>query len=183
MWTESIRKSSLDLFGLAYHDWDTRQVAKASHGLAESVRDRCIRDVKQHLAPPRDAWVWVVCETRSAKRKEEHVWEQLSDHFSFKNSRDVVAFLKHNRFLVNVLFETRKQFDKYFGADTPSRLEVFSDPEDNRSFPKLFALILTKLSSDDASTRLDQLDQEWWLDQPSEVRRVFNIDVDYIDGV
>lgn len=183
MWTESISRSSLDLFGSAYHDWDKQQVAKESQGLAESVRDRCLRDVKQHLAPPPDAWVWVVCETRSAKRKEEHVWEELSNHFYFKNSRDVVAFLKHNWFLVDVLFEVRKQFDKYFGADTRSRLEVFTDPDDNNSNPKLFALVVSTLPSNDASTRLGRFDEEWWFDQPSKVRRVLSIDVDYIDGV
>ena len=90
--------------------------------------------------------------------------------------------MKYNPQLVDVLFEARTKFDAYFSADTRSSLEVFIDPEDDHSAPRLFALILTALPSDEASARLDRLDEDWWLDQPYEVKRLMNIDVEYVNG-
>jgi hypothetical protein len=115
-----------------------------------------------------------------SERKDE--LQQLNDHFYFTERKVVCEFLQQHRFLIAVLFEVRKKIDQIFGSETLSNLELFTDPEDNHSVPRLFALILTNLSSADASTRLDQLDREWWLNQPGEVRRVLSIDVDYLDG-
>ena len=116
----------------------------------------------------------------SAERDE--IWECLTSRFSLGDSGSVIHFLEQNPFLTGVLLEVREKLDHYFGAETRSSLEVFTDPEDNHSDPKLFALILTTLPSDQASTLLDRLDQEWWLDQPYEVKRLLNIDVEYVDG-
>ena len=112
----------------------------------------------------------------------EDDWERLSVHFSFKNSRRVIQFLERNLFLVDVLIEARKKIDHYFGSDTLTSLEVFTDPEEDQSDPILFLLVLTPLHSDDASGRFEQLDQEWWLNQPYEAKRAMNIDLEYADG-
>ena len=109
-------------------------------------------------------------------------WERLSVHFGFKNSGNVIHFLERNLFLVDVLIEAREKIDHYFGSDTLTSLEVFTDPEEDHSGPILFVLILTTLHSDDASGRFERLDQEWWLDQRYEVKRAMNIDVEYADG-
>ncbi len=98
----------------------------------------------------------------------EDDWERLSVHF--------------NLFLVDVLIEARKKIDHYFGSDTLTSLEVFTDPEEDHSGPILFVLILTPLHSDDASGRFERLDQEWWLNQPYDVKRAMNIDLEYADG-
>lgn len=113
----------------------------------------------------------------------ESILQRLAKHFYFKQSNLVCDYLTANHFLIPVLFEVRKKIGHYFGPHTLSKLELFTDPEDINANPKLFALILTALSSDDASTRLERLDDEWWLDQPREIRRVLGLDVDYIDGV
>ena len=112
----------------------------------------------------------------------EDNWERLSVHFSFKNGGSVMQFVERNLFLVDVLIEARKKIDHYFGSDTLTSLEVFTDPEEDHSGPILFVLILTPLRSDDASGRFERLDQEWWLDQRYEVKRAMNIDVEYADG-
>ncbi len=112
----------------------------------------------------------------------EDDWERVSVHFSFKNSRRVIQFLERNLFLVDVLIEARKEIDQHFGSDTLTSLEVFTDPEEDQSGPILFVLILTPLHLDDASGGLERLDQEWWLDQPYEVKRAMNIDLEYADG-
>src|SRR3989442_6843570 len=112
----------------------------------------------------------------------EDDWERLSVHFGFKNSGNVIQFLERNLFLVDVLIEARKKVDQHFGSDTLTSLEVFTDPEEDQSDPMLFVLILTPFHSDDASGRLERLDQEWWLNQPYEAKRAMNIDLEYVDG-
>lgn len=143
--------------------------------LAESVRDLCIYDLQHvHIA-------YIV--SRKIRHQSKDRLQQLAKRYYLINSRSVCDYLKAHDFLIPILFELRKKIDQYFSSDTLSNLELFTDPEDDNSASKLFALILTSLSSDDASTRLEQLDEEWWLDQPREVRRVLSIDVDYINGV
>jgi len=159
---------------------NVRQVAEASRGLAERAREIFLLDVRQHTETRSD---WVVCTDAVIRRvTSKKIWERLSPYFSVKNGRDVSRFLEENLFLVNVLLDVRTKFDEYFGAECRSVLEVFVDPEEDQSRPKLFALILAAPSSGEASTLLDRLDQEWWLDQPYEVRRLMNIDVEYVDG-
>ncbi|HKO62481.1 MAG TPA: hypothetical protein VJV03_15055 [Pyrinomonadaceae bacterium] len=113
----------------------------------------------------------------------EETLQRIADRFRLRGRESVCRFLKDHWFLVSILFEARKRFDQYFGADARAALELITDPEDDSSTTKLFALILTSLSSNDASTRLDRLDEEWWFNQPPDVRRVLSIDVDYVDGV
>ena|SRR2546425_3223994 len=112
----------------------------------------------------------------------EDDWERLSVQFGFKNSGTVIQFLERNLFLVDVLIEAREKIDHYFGSDTLTSLEVFTDPEEDHSRPVLFVLILTPLHSDDASGRIERFDQEWWLNQPYEVKCVMNIDLEYADA-
>lgn len=112
----------------------------------------------------------------------EEQLRQLSTYFYFKDSKAVCQFLTNHRSLIPVLFDVRKKFDQYFGSESPSDLEIFRDPEDDGHSPKLFALILTTLPVRTALPRLDQLDRDWWLRQPYEVRSAMNIDLKYIDG-
>lgn len=117
----------------------------------------------------------------SKSQTSESQLEELTAYFHFRKCEMVVGFLQENPFLIDLLFETRQKIDEYFGAETRSALEIFSDPEDVYD-RKLFVLILTNRSSDKASAYLDQMDQEWWLDQPYEAKSLMNIDVEYVDG-
>ena len=148
-----------------------------------AVREKVYRKQEAELLKAVHALRRIYPDQRSSSLGGEHENElqQLNHSFYFKNRKLVWEFLQQHRFLISVLFEIRKQIDQFFGSDVLSNLEVVTDPEDNHGSPKLFALILTNLPSVDASTRLNQLDQ-WWLNQPSEVRRVLSIDVDYLDG-
>lgn len=178
MWRQGVL--SLGMISVVNQPVDVRQVAEASRGLAERVREICILDVRQHRATRDD---WVMCSDAVIRRvTPKETWERLLPYFSVKNGRDVSRFLEENPFLVNVLLDVRTKFDEYFGADSRSVLEVFVDPEEDQSSPKLFALTLAAPSSDKVSASLDRLDQEWWLDQPYEIRRLMNIDVEYVDG-
>ncbi|HMH44636.1 MAG TPA: hypothetical protein VK557_14190 [Pyrinomonadaceae bacterium] len=122
-------------------------------------------------------------ERRAVKQElREDELQQVADRFYLRGRIPVCDFLRQHRSLINLLLEARSKIDEYFNPALPPSLELFTDPEDIQSRPKLFALIRTTLGPKDASTRLDRFDQEWWLHQAREVRRVMNIDVDYVDA-
>ncbi len=164
---------SLGIISITSQPLDARQIAEGSRALVDSVREICVFDDKEHRS---SRWPFAVCGGRLVRSSTE----QLSQYFTIKDSAAVSRFLRQNTQLVNVLFEARTKFDSYFDTNIRLSLEVFIDPEDDHANPKLFALILTTLSSSEASIRLAQLDQDWWLNQPYEVRRLMNIDVEYV---
>lgn len=119
----------------------------------------------------------------SARREErEDDLQQIADQFYLKGREAVCDFLRQHRSLIPILAEVRQKFDEYFGVteNHGPRLEVFVDAEED-SQPKLFALALVAPSAE-VSAQLDRMDQEWWLEQPYEVRRLMNIDVEYVDA-
>lgn len=189
MWKHRIPNSVLLSAGvLGLVSFNQQEIVAASRALAERVREICLFDKRRHYA--HDAWI-TTCDDgsfsaeihRLHEREPHHdiPIERLSAYFYFKNSQIVVQFLEQHRFLIEVLFGVREKFVQYFGSDSRTSLEVFTDPDDENSDSKLFALILTSLHSSEASARLDQLDQEWWLEQPYEVKRAMNLDIDYVD--
>lgn len=110
---------------------------------------------------------------------EEILIEQLAKDYQFKDSAEVRAFLNSNAFLISLLKEANRKIKSQFGYDTAIALEVFTDP-DSDDGQKLFALIFTALSADEALERLERLDQEWWLDASARAKGRLNIDVEYI---
>jgi hypothetical protein len=107
------------------------------------------------------------------------VIEQLAKDYQFKDYTEVRAFLDSNDFLVPLLKEAHHKIKSQFGYDTEIALEVFTDPESDDD-QKLFALIFTALSANDAIGHLEKLDQEWWLDASTRAKGRLNIDVKYI---
>ncbi|MCI0614559.1 hypothetical protein L0244_16350 [bacterium] len=105
--------------------------------------------------------------------------EQLAKDYQFKDYAEVSAFLNSNAFLILILREAHHKIKNHFGFDTEIALEVFTDPEGDDG-QKLFALIFTALPVNEALERLEQLDQEWWLDTTTRAKGRLNIDVEYI---
>jgi hypothetical protein len=62
-----------------------------------------------------------------------------------------------------LLLEAYGKVETYFGSDPSVVLEVVTDPDaiDDR---QLVAFIQTGRGPEDALTRLDRLDTEWWLE-------------------
>lgn len=81
------------------------------------------------------------------------------------NTRDpaaVFAFLEGHPFLVSLLIEAHAQVSRFFPSFV-GFLEVHTDPDDTLDKQLVF-FIATNLSAEDAFSRLDQLDEYWWLD-------------------
>ena len=143
---------------------------------AQSIREICLFELKDVDVTRLHVFSHL---SQTDKEYEDSVLA-LGDEFYFKNIDAVREYLRRQRFLVDILFELRQKVNHLFGRDTISSLEIFTDPEDDSS--KLFALILTTLPSREASAKLDQLDQTWWLGQSFEVKRAMNIDIEYLDA-
>ncbi len=92
--------------------------------------------------------------------------------------REVSSFLQAHPFLFPLLVEAHGKIAEYFEPSTKPILEVIADPESEDS-QELFVLILTHDTPEEALSRLDRLDQEWWLDVLPQARGKMTIDVEY----
>lgn len=82
-------------------------------------------------------------------------------------------------YLLPLLVEAHKKVAEYFELPAKPILEVISDPE-SEGDQQLFLLIPTYHAPQQALFRLDQLDQEWWLDVLPQARGKMTIDVEYL---
>lgn len=93
----------------------------------------------------------------------EPALNSLSQLYAFRRPEEVLSFLHAYPFLVPLLVEAYSKITDYFEASPEVVLEVITDPEAANDH-ELFAFIRTSLPPDEAMSRLDQLDKEWWLD-------------------
>lgn len=149
----------------------------------------------QGWTPPRPMVTWsrlIVSSALSSPRRHwregasadilgpsEEGIELLAVLYQFRDYVMVATFLRENRFLTGLLLEAYERIKEYFGWDTQVALEVFTDPEAT-SDRELFALVQTAFSPNEALSRLDHLDQDWWLEASSQARCRLNIDVEYL---
>jgi hypothetical protein len=128
--------------------------------------------------------MWRTCESARNQEPQDDELEQIAERFYLKGLNEVCDFLRKNQSLIPVLVQVWQKFDEYFDANDRPRpkLEVFTDPEDHESTPKLFAFVRTTLPFSDASPRLERLQEEWWFDQSDEAVRLLNIGVEYVNA-
>src|SRR5437773_2249969 len=87
----------------------------------------------------------------------------LVPSFQFRHADEVEAYLSEHDFLVPILLEAASPIKSIFGPDTQLVLEVAPDPETESGRGKLYLLIQTHESAEEALKKQDQLDREWWL--------------------
>jgi hypothetical protein len=102
----------------------------------------------------------------------------LGQAFAFRG--DVQSMTDGNPHLVPLLLEAREQVDRVFGSSAPIVLEVVENPEAADSSPELFAFIQTPLPVPAAREKLEQLDEEWWLDALPRAEGRLNIALEYV---
>jgi len=94
--------------------------------------------------------------------------------YTFENREDIYGFLlKASDLVIGVLGEAPDRITKLFG-NVPLHLEVIRDPEEDVEL--LFIEIKTDLPSGRAVDLLDTLDDEWWLDVDTSVRKMLAVD-------
>ncbi len=103
---------------------------------------------------------------------------KLEQLYIFRNRSEVIEFAVDNSFLLQPLHEACEQIRNYFGNSAQVVLEVITDPEfaEDR---ELVISIRTNIPPDEAFEKLEQIDDEWWLDIPANVRKKLCIDVEF----
>jgi len=105
--------------------------------------------------------------------------EALEQLYIFRRRSEVIKFLVDNSFLFLPIQEAYEQIRNHFGSSAQQVvLEVVTDPE-VAGDQELVIFIRTNLSPDEAYKKLKQLDEEWWLDAPANVRKKLCIDVEF----
>jgi len=105
--------------------------------------------------------------------------EALEKLYTYRRPMEVKGYIKAHSFLVPLLVEAYDKIGEYFGSNPAVVLEVVTDPEAD-DYRELFAFIQISLSPEEALSRLDQLDKEWWLDASDKAQNHFCIDVEFV---
>lgn len=108
----------------------------------------------------------------------QELLDQLADAYTFRDGDSVAAFLLRHPYLVDLLMEARGEIRKQFGPETPVVLQLSSDAEAEHD-EELLALVLTPLPVDEALSRLDRLDETWWLDALDRAQDQLTIHVEF----
>jgi hypothetical protein len=110
---------------------------------------------------------------------EEEALQQIQQLYTIREADVVKQFILDHSELIEVLIEAHDQVQRQFGPDQEIALEVVSDPE-VEDLDELFAYVLTSRPAEEAQTRLNQLDEAWFLDQLDRVGGIFNLDLEFV---
>ncbi|MBM3253947.1 MAG: hypothetical protein FJZ16_06830 [Candidatus Omnitrophica bacterium] len=103
--------------------------------------------------------------------------ELLERFYTFNNPIEVKRFLLTHDYLINPLFEARRQIKRVFGENIVEVcLKYDRDPEED--FERLFIIVKINLSPDRSLDLLDKFDEEWWLDVDDEIRKFLEVDIE-----
>jgi len=102
----------------------------------------------------------------------------LSRVYNFRRESEIFEFLEDKSSLIPLVVEAHERIRDYFEPSTELVLEVITDPEATEDY-ELVIFVRTNLSPDDALSKLEQLDEEWWLDASSDMREKLCIHVEF----
>jgi hypothetical protein len=120
--------------------------------------------------------------TRNLQKQRTHrnyqLLSRLGRIYNLSSSSKLLRFFDENRALIPVVIEAHEELKKRFPSEEFT-LEVVSDPEAD-GCDELFAYILTSLPVEDALQRLNDLDEEWFLNQLDRTNGLFNFNLRFI---
>jgi hypothetical protein len=115
---------------------------------------------------------------RQRRPRANHLLSILKKAYNIPNSADVAVFLDKHPGLADFVLEAAKHIRKYFPYEKLS-LEVVSDPEMGED-EELFSYILTSLSVEDALQKLNNFDEQWFLNQLDRTGGLFNFNLKFV---
>lgn len=95
---------------------------------------------------------------------------------SISISADAQKYVNEHRILREALPEIREAIDKFFGENKKIKIRLFADPDDRDNL-QLLIVINTTLTSDEAYSKLNRFDHNWWFKQPSLLRKRITITI------
>ncbi|MBM3243103.1 hypothetical protein FJZ31_43140 [Candidatus Poribacteria bacterium] len=122
---------------------------------------------------------WIEETGTSTVRTLDFEIRQLETIYEFRNSLEVIDYLKAYPFLTEFLFEAFWEIERFFGRSPHVALKVITDPE-IAGENQLFAYIHTTLSPEESLNRMDSLDEEWFLNQIDRTKGKFNFNIDFV---
>ncbi len=103
---------------------------------------------------------------------------RLESIYIFRRTKEVSQFLESHSFLSPLLVEAYGKIEEHFGPRPEVVLEVIRDPE-VRGLVQMFGYIVTVLTPEEASERLQQFDRGWLLHEIHRARGALNFDVEF----
>jgi hypothetical protein len=105
--------------------------------------------------------------------------EHLAKDYIIKKPKDVGEFVSENLYLLDLLEEIPLKLKKFFGENQELSLEFFLDPEDV-NWHRLQVKIQTELSVNEAMAKLNNFDEEWWIDNEERSNSKVTIRLEYV---
>ncbi|MDQ3044497.1 MAG: hypothetical protein M3R06_05020 [Chloroflexota bacterium] len=103
----------------------------------------------------------------------------VSGIYVFRDSTDVVRFLREHPRVISPLIQADDHIRAYFGASTAVKLDVVRDPESD-GYNELYAFIQTTLAVDEALERLRRFDDGWWLGALPQAEGLLTFSLEYL---
>lgn len=113
----------------------------------------------------------------STVRVPQAVIQWLERLYTFREREEVLWFLESYPFLASLLLEAYDNIGNYFPY-TQVFLEVVSDPEATNDY-QLVSSIATNLDPGEVIDRLEQFDEDWWLDALDRAQGKLCINVEF----
>jgi hypothetical protein len=101
--------------------------------------------------------------------------------YALRNAPAYDAYLAAHPQVADFLQTGYGQLRRFFGPEASFVLEVVRDPEDSVPSDFLFVNIRTALPVDDAMARLDQFDEDWYLDQVDTFGDLVNFNLEFYE--
>lgn len=101
----------------------------------------------------------------------------LDEIYTFRERKNALNYLKDNNYLESSLLEAPAKIKKYF-TDAALILEVMHDPEEKDS-KHLTLFIKTSLPPAEAIGKLEQFDEEWWIDASYRSKGKLSINLEF----
>jgi len=119
---------------------------------------------------------------RSPQKQKSHrgydILRKLRGKYKLSNPSKLLSFFEKNSYLIPVVIEAYEELKERFPSEKLV-LEVVSDSEDD-SCDELFAYINTSLPVEEALQKLDDLDEQWFLNKLDETKGLFNFNLKFV---
>ncbi len=100
--------------------------------------------------------------------------EALKMMYVFRNERAVEDFISSHRTAAGVLSSALTELKKSFGEGVVFTLEAISDEDESTS---LYAIAVWRGLAEGAERALEDFDERWWLDQPTQPGLTFTYEL------
>lgn len=105
------------------------------------------------------------------------LFQKIEDCYHFKSKSRVKEFIEEHSYLTHILIESYELIIRFFGSGCYLELAVTTDPEEG--FKELFVYIKTALPVDEALQKLDNFDDQWFLDKMSDTKGKLNFNLSF----